>query len=39
MQTRRHFKMSGQDKLRIELKYSDLNQRVQAVNNFFKELK
>ena len=38
IQSKRHIKMAGQDKLRIELKYNDLNQRVLAVVNFFKEL-
>lgn len=38
IQTRRHIKMAGPDRLRIELKYGDLNQRIQAVRNFFKEL-
>ncbi len=38
IQTKRHIKMAGPDKLRIELKYSDLKQRVLAVVNFFKEL-
>jgi len=38
IQTKRHVKMAGQDRLRIELKYSDLKQRVLAVVNFFKEL-
>ena len=39
IQSRRHFKMTGQDKLRIELKFEDLNQRVLAIKNFFNELK
>jgi transcription-repair coupling factor (superfamily II helicase) len=39
IQSRRHIKMIGQDKLRIELKYDDLNQRVLAIKNFFNELK
>ena len=39
IQSKRHIKMSGQDKLRIELKYDDLNQRVLAIRNFFNELK
>lgn len=39
IQSKRHIKMAGQDKLRIELKYGDLQQRVLAVVNFFKELK
>ena len=38
IQSKRHIKMSGQDKLRIELKYGDLKQRVLAVTNFFREL-
>ncbi len=39
IQSKRHIKMAGQDKLRIELKYGDLAQRVLAVKNFFNELK
>jgi transcription-repair coupling factor (superfamily II helicase) len=39
IQSKRHIKMVGQDKLRIELKYGDLQQRVLAVKNFFAELK
>jgi len=39
IQTKRHYKLSGQDKLRIELKYGDLHQRVLAIRNFFNELK
>ncbi|MDP1592670.1 MAG: transcription-repair coupling factor [Gallionella sp.] len=39
IQSKRHIKMTGQDKLRIELKYDDLNQRVLAIKNFFNELK
>jgi transcription-repair coupling factor (superfamily II helicase) len=39
IQSRRYVKMSGQDKLRIELKHEDLQQRVQAIRNFFGELK
>ncbi|MDO8465534.1 MAG: transcription-repair coupling factor [Gallionella sp.] len=39
IQSKRHIKMSGQDKLRIELKYGDLHQRVLAIRNFFGELK
>jgi len=39
IQSKRHIKMSGQDKLRIELKYDDLNQRVLAIRSFFNELK
>ena len=38
IQSRRYVKMSGQDRLRIELKHEDLKQRVLAVVNFFKEL-
>ncbi|MDP1742436.1 transcription-repair coupling factor [Polaromonas sp.] len=38
LQSKRHIKMAGQDKLRIELKYGDLKQRVLAVVQFFKEL-
>ncbi len=39
IQSRRYIKMTGQDKLRIELKHEDLNQRVLAIKNFFNELK
>ncbi len=39
IQTKRHYKLVGQDKLRIELKYHDLTQRVLAIRNFFGELK
>ncbi len=39
IQTKRHIKMTGQDKLRIELKYGELSQRVLAIKNFFNELK
>ena len=39
IQSKRHVKMAGQDKLRIELKYGDLHQRVRAIRNFFNELK
>ena len=38
IQSKRHVKMAGQDKLRIELKYGDLHQRVLAITQFFKEL-
>jgi hypothetical protein len=31
--------MAGQDKLRIELQYGELKQRVLAIRNFFGELK
>jgi transcription-repair coupling factor (superfamily II helicase) len=39
IQSKRHIKMAGQDKLRIELKYGDIAQRVLAIRNFFGELK
>ncbi len=39
IQSKRHIKMAGQDKLKIELKYGDLAQRVLAIRNFFGELK
>ncbi|NNM70368.1 MAG: transcription-repair coupling factor [Gallionella sp.] len=39
IQSRRYIKMSGQDKLRIDLKHEDLKQRVAAIKNFFGELK
>ncbi len=38
IQSKRHIKMTGQDKLRIESKHEDLKLRVNAVSNFFKEL-
>jgi transcription-repair coupling factor (superfamily II helicase) len=38
IQSKRHIKMAGQDKLRIELKYGDFNQRVLAIKHFFNEL-
>ena len=38
IQSRRYVKMSGQDRLRIELKHEDLKQRVLAIVNFLKEL-
>lgn len=38
IQSKRHIKMAGQDKLRIELKYGDVNQRALAIKNFFNEL-
>ncbi len=38
IQSKRHIRMAGQDKLRIELKYGELSQRVLAVRNFFGEL-
>jgi transcription-repair coupling factor (superfamily II helicase) len=38
IQSKRHVKMAGQDKLRIELKYGDVAQRVLAIRNFFNEL-
>jgi len=39
IQSKRHIKMAGQDKLKIDLKYGDLPQRVLAIRNFFGELK
>ena len=39
IQSKRHIKMTGQDKLRIELKYGDLHQRVLAIKSFFKDLR
>ncbi len=39
IQSKRHVKMAGQDKLRIELKYGELKQRVLAIRNCFAELK
>ena len=39
IQSKRQFKMAGPDKLRIDLKYGDLKQRVLAVKNFFGELR
>jgi transcription-repair coupling factor (superfamily II helicase) len=39
IQSKRHIKMAGQDRLRIELKYGDLHQRVLAIRNFFAELR
>ncbi|MGA8148147.1 MAG: transcription-repair coupling factor [Gallionellaceae bacterium] len=39
IQSKRHVKMAGQDKLRIDLKYGDLQQRVLAIKNLFCELK
>ena len=39
IQSRRYIKMNGPDKLRIEIKHEDLQQRVLAVKNFFGELK
>ncbi|GAB4416870.1 MAG: transcription-repair coupling factor [Sideroxydans sp.] len=38
IQSRRHIRMAGPDRLRIELKYGDLKQRVLAVINLLKEL-
>lgn len=38
IQSKRHIKMAGQDKLKIDLKYGDLKQRILAVMNFFREL-
>ncbi len=39
IQSKRHVKMAGQDRLRIELKYGDLHQRALAIKNFFAELR
>ncbi len=39
IQSRRHIKMVGQDRLRIEVKHEDLSARVLAIRNFFNELK
>jgi transcription-repair coupling factor (superfamily II helicase) len=38
IQSKRHIKMAGQDKLRIELKHGELKQKVLAIKNFFGEL-
>ena len=38
IQGKRHIRMAGQDRLKIDLKYGDLQQRVLAVRNFFAEL-
>ena len=38
IQSRRYIKMSGPDKLRIDIKHGELNQRVLAIKNFFGEL-
>ncbi|MEQ1838741.1 MAG: TRCF domain-containing protein, partial [Candidatus Nitrotoga sp.] len=38
IQSKRHIKLNGPDKVRIELKYGDIAQRVLAVKNFFAEL-
>ena len=35
IQSKRHIKMSGQDKLRIEIKHEDLQQRVAEIRRFF----
>ena len=39
IQTKRQYKLIGPDKLRIELKYGEIAQRVLAIKNFFNELK
>jgi len=39
IQSKRHIRMIGQDKLRIELKHEDLKLRVLAIRKFFSELK
>ncbi len=38
IQTRRHYKLQGQDKLRIEQRNAEVAQRVAAVKAFFREL-
>jgi transcription-repair coupling factor (superfamily II helicase) len=38
IQSKRHIKLNGPDKLKIELKYGDMAQRVLAIKNLFKEL-
>ncbi len=38
IQSKRHIKMSGQDKLRIEIKHEELPPRVVAIKQFFYEL-
>lgn len=38
VQGKRQYKLSGRDKLKIELKYSEVNQRILAIKNFFNEL-
>jgi len=38
IQSKRHIKLNGPDKLKIDLKYGDLTQRVLAIKNLFKEL-
>ncbi|MDD4963997.1 MAG: transcription-repair coupling factor [Gallionella sp.] len=38
IQTKRQYKLVGQDKLKIELKYSEVAQRILAIKAFFKEL-
>ncbi|MEQ1555857.1 MAG: transcription-repair coupling factor, partial [Gallionella sp.] len=38
IQSKRHIKMSGQDKLRIEMKHETLPPRVAAIKQFFNEL-
>ncbi|MEQ1814725.1 MAG: transcription-repair coupling factor, partial [Candidatus Nitrotoga sp.] len=38
IQSKRHIKLNGPDKVRIELKYGDIAQRVLAVKNFLGEL-
>ncbi len=39
IQSKRHFKLNGPDKLKIDLKYGDMSQRVLAIKNFFNELR
>ncbi len=38
IQSKRHIKMNGQDKLRIEIKHEELLPRVAAIKQFFNEL-
>jgi len=38
IQSKRHIKMAGQDKLRIDLKYGVVAQRVLAIKTFFKDI-
>ena len=38
MQTRRNFKLSGQDRLRVEESHARVAERVQRVMNIFRDL-
>ena len=38
IQSKRQYKLSGQDRIKIDLKYEDVGQRVLAIKNFFNEL-